>query len=641
MSPKAKIDPDFDPADNDNDNDDFEEEERKAKRRRWDQDDDEDEDAKEARREKENELRKQIRRIAEQMAQSKGGTVDEWIFLLTPRGRPFSDAHVLAMGYKFVAPFNYTNKSGFVLFQSRRYEHKDNKKEKLFLLRQPACLDDKGSHRDANNIRHWANGKPFAVIYRWHEIAARPGERVIVCEGEGNADRVAKLGLLATTVAGQKWSENAAEMLADRELVVLEDNDESGRHNAEKAIEVLTPVAKSIRVVRLPGLKHRNDVVDWLDAGHTKEEFEAIVEGTEPEGLTTEIDLTVLDCGPLPPQQWVVDERVPLEVAGLISGHGGTGKSTIMLQGSVACAMGQPWLGLSVRQGPTLYVDAEDPKLAILHRINAIRHYYGSISGDELKRLGLHVHSLRGKNAVLGEIGRNGRIAPTENYHRLIEMVTAIKPVLITIANSANTFAGSEIDRAQVQQFMDMLTHVGMIAGGTVVLIAHSSLIGLQSKTGLSGSTQWHNASRARMTLSGTKKDEEEPTSDLRMLEFQKNNYGPDATSLAVRYKNGVFVPVAGVTVTTAERNQQVEDLYLDLLMELTIRQDLASSRQATNYAAKLIYNHPRGKEFIGQEEVEEAQVRLLAAGKIHIGTSRSGPPSRRFQVILPGEGPL
>ena len=247
MSVRARIDPDFDPTDFDQDSD-FDEAERKAKRRRWDydrqrwdQEDDEDEDAKEARRKKENEQRKQIRRIAEQMAQSKGGSVDEWIFLLTPRGRPFSDVHIIGMGYSLAATFTYTSVSGNVLYQSLRYEHKSNKKEKTFLLRQPACPWDKGSCPRPSDIHYWTKGKPFAVVYRWHDIAAKPGERVIVCEGEGNADCICKLGLLATTVAGQKWSENAAEMLADRDLVVLEDNDEPGRFNTEKAIAVLAP----------------------------------------------------------------------------------------------------------------------------------------------------------------------------------------------------------------------------------------------------------------------------------------------------------------------------------------------------------------------------------------------------------------
>ena len=220
------------------------------------------------------------------MAQSKGGTVDEWIFLLTPRGRPFSDVHVIGHGLQIRAPFTYTvsvrqcTLSVAAIRAQGQQEGED-------LPASPAGVPgDKGSCPGPSDIHHWTKGKPFAVVYRWHEIAARPGERVIVCEGEGNADRVGKLGLLATTVAGQKWSENAAEMLADRELVVLEDNDESGRLNTEKAIAVLTPVAKSIRVVRLPGLKHRNDVVDWIDAGHTREEFEAVVDSAPANGLT-------------------------------------------------------------------------------------------------------------------------------------------------------------------------------------------------------------------------------------------------------------------------------------------------------------------------------------------------------------------
>ena len=100
MSVRAKVEPDFDPADFDQD--DFDEEQKRRRhyqRRDQEDDEDEDEDEKKRRREKENEKRKAIRRRAEYMAQTKGGYVDDWILLLTPRGRPFSD-HLIGQGYR-------------------------------------------------------------------------------------------------------------------------------------------------------------------------------------------------------------------------------------------------------------------------------------------------------------------------------------------------------------------------------------------------------------------------------------------------------------------------------------------------------------------------------------------------------------
>ena len=282
------------------------------------------------------------------------------------------------MGYSLAAAFNYTSAAGCVLYQSLRYEHKNNKKEKTYLLRQPACPQDKGGYETpeiTSATGQWESRSQS--IYRWHEIAAKPGERVIVCEGEGNADRVVKLGLLATTVAGQKWTENAAEMLADRDLVVLEDNDEPGRHNAEKAIEVLAPVAKSIRVVRLPGLKHRKDVVDWLDAGHTEEELKAVFEATPADGLT-EIDVVGLKGKDVPIQRWAIEDRVPLGHVTLLSGHGGAGKSTLLLHQSVAHVLAKQWLGFTALPGPALFLDAEDDEGVIHKRLDAILRHYGA-----------------------------------------------------------------------------------------------------------------------------------------------------------------------------------------------------------------------------------------------------------------------
>jgi hypothetical protein len=60
----------------------------------------------------------------------------------------------------------------------------------------------------------------------------------------------------------------------------------------------------------------------------------------------------------------------------------------------------------------------------------------------------------------------------------------AVKPKMIGIASSANVYAGSEIDRSQVQQFISLLTRLAIVANGTRDLLSYPSLEGIKSDTG-------------------------------------------------------------------------------------------------------------------------------------------------------------
>ena len=66
---------------------------------------------------------------------------------------------------------------------------------------------------------------------------------------------------------------------------------------------------------------------------------------------------------------------------------------------------------------------------------------------------------------------------------------------------------------------------------------------------------------RARIYLNGVKANEKagEPTTDMRVLEFRKNNYGPVSSTIVLRYQNGLFLPVDGADADRAERNQRAE----------------------------------------------------------------------------------
>lgn len=157
---------------------------------------------------------------------------------------------------RIVETYDYADEDGTLLFQSVRMEPKS------FRQRRP---DGSGWKWSVKGVRQ--------VPYRLPELLANQGAPVFVVEGEKDADRLAKLGLLATCNAGGagKWTSAHSELLANRRVVVLPDNDTAGRDHAEKVRASLEAVGAQVRVVALPGLPEKGDVSDWLDSGGSKE----------------------------------------------------------------------------------------------------------------------------------------------------------------------------------------------------------------------------------------------------------------------------------------------------------------------------------------------------------------------------------
>jgi RecA-family ATPase len=105
-----------------------------------------------------------------------------------------------------------------------------------------------------------------------------------------------------------------------------------------------------------------------------------------------------------------------------------------------------------------------------------------------------------------------------------------------------------------------------------VTILSHPSLAGITSGSGISGSTAWHGAFRFRQYLKGVKAaDGEQPDNDLRELEFKKNQYGPTAETIVLRYQRGLFLPLPGVTsLDKATQDAKADDIFLDLVRRFT-----------------------------------------------------------------------
>jgi len=123
------------------------------------------------------------------------------------------------------------------------------------------------------------------VLYRLPELITAPSDAVIyVVEGEKDADRLVRLGLVATTNSGgaakggSKWPSSCSRYLKGRSVCIVPDNDTAGRAHAAFVATAIGKTAARVRILEMPGLADKGDVSDWLDNGGTVEQLVALAQ---------------------------------------------------------------------------------------------------------------------------------------------------------------------------------------------------------------------------------------------------------------------------------------------------------------------------------------------------------------------------
>jgi hypothetical protein len=258
---------------------------------------------------------------------------------------------------RIIVTYDYRDESGALLYQAVRFEPKD------FRPRRP----------DASGGFVWTLGDVRRVLYRLPEIIASDAQTtVFIVEGEKDADRLASLGLIATTNTGGagKWRDEYNEHLRGRNICILPDNDEPGRAHAAKVARALAQAAASVKVLELPNLPPKGDVSDYFNAGGTVETLSALVEGApEWEHVEAKKDAPALRVQCMADVEaesvaWLWHPYIALGKLTLIEGDPGLGKSwtTCALASAVSHGRGLPGVDADshIRASNVLMLSAED-----------------------------------------------------------------------------------------------------------------------------------------------------------------------------------------------------------------------------------------------------------------------------------------
>jgi RecA-family ATPase len=290
---------------------------------------------------------------------------------------------------------------------------------------------------------------------------------------------------------------------------------------------------------------------------------------------------------------------------------------------------GFAWLNAVVEeQGPVLFYTAEEDDDEIERRVLRIAEHHKL--GPDNTLHDLHRHCRPDEDAVLGAPDKNRIIQLTKAYTELTEQACDLGPALIIIEAAADVFAGNEIVRSEVRQFMALMRKLAIKSGTAVLLLQHPSLTGLKEGTGTSGNTHWRNS--ARTFLNFTAPDRQ----DLRELRVTKNNYGPTGEVVQCQWQNGVFVPIGvGNPLERAAAATAVDDAFLRCVDAATVQKRSASPNKGSTYAPSVFEQMPEGNRF-NRKALAGSMERLFSAGRIE-GRTLGSPSKLRTQIVRAG----
>jgi len=167
--------------------------------------------------------------------------------------------------------FPYRDTSGKAIIYVQRIDRPDGK-----TFRQYAS-DDRGWHYGLGKYKD-----KLRPLFRLPVILDKPQAQVVLHEGEkaAVAAAMARLSGIHTTTIGGSGNGHKTDLapLAGRDVVIVPDSDAPGEKHARQLAELASKAgAKSVRILRLPGLPEKGDVVEWIAAGGNATEWESLI----------------------------------------------------------------------------------------------------------------------------------------------------------------------------------------------------------------------------------------------------------------------------------------------------------------------------------------------------------------------------
>jgi hypothetical protein len=412
------------------------------------------------------------------------------------------------------------------------------------------------------------------IPYRLPELLnADPRKAVLIVEGEKDADRLAHLGLVATTNLGGagKWHLTDQEPFRDRGVIIIPDNDDAGLRHARAVARSLHSVARHVLVLDpLPRTGPGGDVSDFLDAGGTVEELGDIAMETwrlrsateeaprpRPSGEPVPSASVDTDEGPVlitlsevRPERvsWLWEPYIPLGKIAIVQGDPSVGKSWLTLAIATAVTTGTDLSEVVVPAGSALRTGVKPEPADVL--ILTAEDGLADTVRPRLDAMGAVAVRVRALKAIRDTAGQEHHPSLVRDLGHL-ERVLAGGGFKLVIIDPLNAYLGTDLDTHRDAAVRAVLTPLASLAeryGVAIICVQHLTKGGRDRPIyrGL-GSIAYIAAARVVLLVGQNPDDERE-----RVLVPIKNNLGRLPSALAFEIKDGRFL-WRGESSVTAE----------------------------------------------------------------------------------------
>jgi RecA-family ATPase len=374
---------------------------------------------------------------------------------------------------------------------------------------------------------------------------------------------------------------------------------------------------------------------DWVSP--PSEEYLQRLAEADPHAfrLINPVSLAVV---PVPCRQWIVEDWLPVGCVTANYGDGGTGKTLLAQQLMTSTALGGIWCGRDVMRCRSFGLFCEDDEAELHRRQSAICAGYG-VSLNDLEAM-RWVSGVGQDNALMTFEGDGAYTTPL--YDAIKKAAIDHGARLVVLDTAADLFAGNENDRHQVRRFIGQLNRLAIDTGGAVLLNAHPSRTGLNTGNLDGGSTAWSNSVRSRWSLArpavgeGKQKDP-----DARVLSRRKANYARIGEDIALRWEEGVLVPLNATGSATGRTDRAAAEIvFLDLLASRWEQGVYVShNNRAGNYAPNMFDKCAENRGY-GVKDFEGAMGRLFDVKRIVAEPyGRSGDVRQRIALAADAGG--
>jgi hypothetical protein len=332
---------------------------------------------------------------------------------------------------RLVEIYDYVDLDGILRHQTLRYDPKG------FSQRRPDPAHPAQYIANLHNID--------TILYRSHELreGIQRGDVACICEGEKAVEAIRAIGLTATCspMGAGKWKAHYSELLRGAHCIILPDNDEAGQKHAMQVALSLQSVAASIKVLELPGLPHKGDVYDWVQAGGTREQLEALAAKTPcwqpPTGGQGGLTLTRLGdllAEPEEQAEWLVDQLLPAGGIALLVAKPKVGKTTLARNLALTVEQSQDFLGRKTRRGPVMYLALEEKRSEVRNHFllmgatgtEDIHIYTASAPADGLQHVRIAAEQIKPVLIILDPLFLFTRVKDVNDY---VQVSRALEPL--------------------------------------------------------------------------------------------------------------------------------------------------------------------------------------------------------------------